>query len=395
MSKKLVKFIPVLVLLFGIAIFAILILTRGQPEVAPPSLEIALVETRELDAQSGTIRIKGDGFVRPRAEVWVTPQVSGRVVAVSPGLVSGGRLQAGETLLQIDPTPFQAELDQAVANHEAAMANLEFLRKQYARSKTLFERKDISEAQLDETFSQLKQVEADVRRLEALIQRRRFDLEQAAITLPFDARVVEESVDVGDTVAIGQQLARVYELGMGEITVSLTEADAALIPELWSRRPGMETSPNATVTASFGGKAYQWDAYLDRVNAGLSETTRTVDVVVVVPSPERPGRPLDPAAAEEAPPLVMGTYADVELTGRSLPRYYAVPSRAVREGPTVWLATAQSTLEILPVNRVYEADGTAFITAETDIDGRKLIVSDLVSAIPDMPLVTAADGTAQ
>lgn len=393
MKKKTIKYLPFALLLIGILGFVGLLVSKRNPQMAPTAAETAVVETASMHAKSGSIRILGDGFVRPRAEIWVTPQVSGRVIEVNPNLISGGHLKAGEKLLQIDPAPFKADLDQAVANHQAAKANQDYLEKQYERSKTLVKRKDISQAQLDDTYSKLQQVKADVRRFEALIERRRYDLQQTSIMLPFDARVVEEKVDIGDAVTVGQQLAHVYETGKAEITVSLTEKDAALIPELWSLKANGKHS-DALVTAKFGGGTYEWDAYLDRVNAGLNRDTRTVDVVVAVPDPEVPGRPVDEVAkAQDAPPLLIGTYADVSLTGRHLDRYYEVPTQAVREGPAIWVATQEGTLSIIPVKPVREANNVAIVTADRNLDGEKLIVSNLDVALPNMPLLVA-DGEA-
>ena len=83
----------------------------------------------------------------------------------------------------------------------------------------------------------------------------------------------------------------------------------------------------------------------------------------------------------------------MSLTGRTLDRYYEVPSQALREGPAIWVATPGGTLSIIPVKPVREANSVAIVTADRNLDGQQLIVSNLAVALPDMPLIIA-DGEA-
>ena len=85
------------------------------------------------------------------------------------------------------------------------------------------------------------------------------------------------------------------------------------------------------VTSEYGGRTYTWTGYVDRAEAALDEQTRTVGVIVRVPrafepTPEQPARP----------PLLIGSYANADIEGRTFDRYTMIPAAALRENGVVW-----------------------------------------------------------
>jgi len=204
-------------------------------------------------------------------------------------------------------------------------------------------------------------------------------LSRTEIRAPFDGRVLSEQVDVGDTVQPGKQLARIFASGDLEIVVSLTDRDMALVRDPWT---GSRAGSPATVVVEHGGQRYQWPGRLDRVEAAVDSATRTFNVVVRVPEPLARGKPLvEPGAVsgarEAGPPLVVGMYASVQITGRDQGPHARIARAALRDGPSIWLLGPGDRIAIRPVRVLLERDDSVAIVADGLTDGARVVVSDL------------------
>jgi membrane fusion protein, multidrug efflux system len=90
--------------------------TAQQAPAAVP-VQTAVVQAKSLD-----ITRTGLGTVTPWQMVNITPQVSGRIIAIP--FREGREVKEGDVLVRIDPRPFQAVLDQAKAKKSQDAANL-------------------------------------------------------------------------------------------------------------------------------------------------------------------------------------------------------------------------------------------------------------------------------
>ena len=84
--------------------------------------------------------------IQGRQDIEIYPQVSGKIVKVA--VTEGERVRRGQTLFIIDHVPYQAALETAVANVEAARANVATLQLTYDGKKELFGQKVISQFEL-------------------------------------------------------------------------------------------------------------------------------------------------------------------------------------------------------------------------------------------------------
>lgn len=186
-----------------------------------------------------------------------------------------------------------------------------------------------------------------------------------------------EQVDVGSIVMPGNEIARIYASDIFEIVVPLSDLEAGLIPGLWETE--RTHAPRAVVTLPYRGHVYAWDGYVDRVEAGVDPDTRTIDVVVRVPDPTKPGRLLDAIDRPplvDPPPLLAGTYAGVEIEGLTL-AYALIPRAALRNDSTVWLVNGDETLRVVPVDVVQDQGSEVAIRSDVLTSGDRLVISDL------------------
>jgi hypothetical protein len=123
---------------------------------------------------------------------------------------------------------------------------------------------------------------------------------------------------------------------------------------------------------------------VDRVEGALNEETRTIDVVVRVPDPFV----VDPDSGR--PPLLLGTYADVEIEGAALDHYVVVPRAAFRDGDLLWLVEADSILRVRRAEFIQEIGDSVFLGADVEL-GDRVIVSPLEVVTDGMRVRVAED----
>jgi len=209
------------------------------------------------------------------------------------------------------------------------------------------------------------------------------------VTAPFGGLVRSEDAALGSLVQPGQALGSIVSNSSYEVRVSLTADEAALIPGLLE---GASARIPANVTYEYGGKLYVWDGFVDRANAILDAATRNVEVFVRVPAPLSGGRAVDENISGRAPPLLLGAFVNVEITGASLDSYAAVPAIAVRPGNEIWVVR-DGKLRVLPVRVIQRTDDLAYIATPSLGEGGRLIVGSVRAPIDGMAVRVA--GSAQ
>lgn len=378
--NKIIWFIIcVLILGAGVASFILLKNLKPVPEQRTQTLQIPAVETLLLEYRHSPLMIEGSGIVSPKAEISLSSQVNGEVIAMHENLVTGGSFTKGEIVIQIDPRSFEAALAEAVASKNASISSLDFLTKRIERLESLREQGYAPEENLDDAVNQRDQALANIARQDATIQNRELDLERASIIAPFDGQLLSESVDVGDIVSPGRELAEFYASDEFEIIVSLNADDASFIPNLWSKENSSESK--AWISVKHGNLSYEWEGYLDRVESDIDRTTRTIDIVVRIPEPSTKGQLIDNGSTssvlKEAPPLMIGMYGTVAIEGMSLAQHFVLPLASLRNGNSIWIADSENKLRIEPVEMVREEGDNVVLLAPQLREGSKIIVSDI------------------
>lgn len=385
-------------ILWGLLVLLILAASAGgfyalhkfkpRPEVKPPQRQIATVLAETAHVLRGGLPVSGNGLVQPRTEVVVSAEVSARVVAVNPGLVAGGTVREGEEMIRLDNTGFRASVSQGRADLTGALSSLDLARQSVRRTEELIKQGFLSRQTLDERIAAREQAEATVARMRAINEQQRINLSRTNITAPFNARVLSASVNAGDTVQPGRELARIYNPLAMEVAVSLTDRDMALINNPWG---GPDASAGALVRVEHGGQRYEWDAVVDRVEAAIDPATRTFNVVVRLLEPLARGR-LVGKAVGDGPPLLVGMYANVSIAGKDLGEYVTVPRNALRDGSAIWTITPEQTIRIVDVTVLAELDEHVALAKGTLTDQTRVITSDLKIVTNGMPVRVIGSG---
>ena len=403
--NRIVSAVVVVAILAGSAAVA-WILVSGRPEPARQEVpsRIPFAITADVVAGAGSIPVYGAGTVRPRVEVDVASrfEVTGRVVWVEPAFQSGGRVDEGQLLFRIDDANYRNAVEQARAS--VAVQKVELLRvteearvarSQYERFRRLREGEESATETSPLTLwePQMEAAEAVLVRNQAVVAEAELALSRTEIFAPFTGVVLDESLDVGQFVAAGQGVGRLYAADAVEVVAPLADAGAALIPGLWELEAGSDDRRVAVrVTADYGDKHYTWDGYVDRAEAALDEMTRTIHVIVCVPDPFAGGSPesADADGDPSGPPLLVGKFVEVEIGGLAPDEYFRVRRAALRPGNEVWAVRA-GTVHIVPVDVLQRSDDEVFLTGALEL-GEAVIVGGIQVATEGMPVRTDTGG---
>ncbi len=378
------RFLALWLLLAAIAVVGLLLILRPRPEVVPVEVGAPFVSVVQPDWREGPLVVVGQGIVMPRARVSLAAQVRGEVLEVSPALVAGGQFNAGDVLLKLDARSFKAAVQQSAGDLKAARADLEFSAAQVQRLEKLVADSLIQQEKLDEERARQSRLLGQVSALEAARLRNSIDLEHTRIIAPFAGKVFGESVDIGDVVEPGRELAQIFPLNDYEVTVALDDKQASLIPGLWQSEAATQ-GVAARVRVEYGGVDYEWQGFVHRAEAALDQQSRTVNVVVRIPDPNKPGVVVNEAdSGVESLPLLPGMYATAHIDGVNPGRAAAIPRAALREGEYIWAVNAEQKLRIIQVRVLQITEDTAVLAGEEMAQVKQLVSSPLTGVTDGM-----------
>jgi multidrug efflux pump subunit AcrA (membrane-fusion protein) len=194
---------PVIVLLLTVLVVKVLIQNAPQPEVGEPETVRIGVYTQPARRTGAAAEVTVYGEVRPRVQIDVISEVAGRITAVSPKFAEGGSLLAGEPLITIEQRDYNVALSEAKARLAArelelaqALADADVAKKQLAA--------EPSPSDLALKKPQIAQARAALEAAEIGLERAESDLQRTRVTLPFDARIIETTVDEGQYLGLGR-----------------------------------------------------------------------------------------------------------------------------------------------------------------------------------------------
>jgi RND family efflux transporter MFP subunit len=381
--------LPVLIIAAGIAGAALLVKSRQAPQKERPPSPGALVRVLTVAPSDHRIEVTATGTVQPQQRIEVTPQVSGRVVEVSPKFITGGFFTKGERLFAIEGIDYKLAVEQAAANLARAELNLATVEGQARVARQEWQRLRGSAGTDPNPLvlydPQLKEARANVASARAALKQARLNLERTVLHAPFAARVSSEQVDLGQYVRAGSSVGSLAGTSQAEIVVplALEEIPHLRIPGRGNGGPG---SP-AQVRMNLNGRSYTWSGRVVRSLGEMDPRGRMARVVVAVDDPYQ----LHARHNTEKPDLAVGMFVELTLQGTTLQDVVRIPRRALRENSSVWVVDSNNELRIRPV-RVVRREREHLFIADGLSAGERIVLTNLSGAADGMALRPAEEG---
>lgn len=197
--------------------------------------------------------------------VTLSAEVAGKVVRIN--FESGQKVKKGDALVELSVSTEKAQLAAA----EAAMALAE---SNFKRTNGLFEKKTLSQSELDAADAQLKQAQAQAAGLKAMIAKK-------TIRAPFDGDLGIRLINLGEVLKEGQAVVDLQALDPIYVNFTLPQQD---VKSIKSQQP-INLTVDAYPGETFKGKVNALDSRLD-------PTTRSLQVQATLENKDgrlRPG----------------------------------------------------------------------------------------------------------
>lgn len=191
--------VVLLVLLGGGLWFSIERDGKAQPKGPPPGMPMVVsVAVAKARLGAAPVTLTGIGTVTPLKTVTVKSRVDGELLEVR--FTEGQLVKEGEVIAQIDPRPFQTQLDQYQGQLAKDMALLENARHDLVRYDNLVQKDMLAGQTKDTQASLVRQYEGAVRSDKAQIDNARLQITYSRITAPITGRVGLRQLDPGNMV---------------------------------------------------------------------------------------------------------------------------------------------------------------------------------------------------
>ncbi len=325
-------------------------------------------------AVSGAMPVVLDelGTVTPTATITVLPQLSGYLTQVA--FTEGQNVTKGQFLAEIDPRPYQIQLEQYQAALAKDTAALGQAKSDLARYQILARQDSISAQQVTDQSFLVAQDTAATKSDQANIDQARLNLAYCHITSPVAGKVGLRLVDPGNYVTPGSSTGIAVVTTMSPTTVIFSVAQADLAPVL------VRLGQGATLPAI----AYASDDTTRLEKGVLTAVDNQMDTATGMVK-------LRAKFANTDDTLFPNEFVNIHLLVNTLQNATLVPSQAVQTGAPgtyVYAVNADDTVRVQPVT-TGPSDGTNTVITKGITPG-EVVVTDGVDRLSGGAKVSVA-----
>jgi len=360
--------LPILILIVGIYGFKMMGKLKKAPQRQHQMQQGLLVDVMELQPTDHQTTIFATGTVQAEQEIELVPQVSGKVVSLSPNFVAGGFFRKGELLLKIEASDYQLSVEKAKAEIAQAQLGLATENERARVALSEWDRIEISDkgtpGPLVTREIQLQQEKARLAAAQANLKQAELNLNRTELRAPFNGRIRKEQVDIGQFIKSGASVGTLAGTDRAEIHIPV-----AVDELIWLTSSDRLLNVAASMTLP-GQPHIEWQGKLVRTLGEIDAKSRLATLIVNVNDPYRLRESNSSAI------LPNGQFVNVELQGKVLTNVYKIARKALRSNNTIWLADNDNRLVIQPV-QVIRRERDSIIIKPDVTHGERLILSAL------------------
>jgi membrane fusion protein, multidrug efflux system len=329
-----------------------------QPKMPPPMVGVTVIKESPV-----TLITELPGRTSPFAVSEIRPQVSG--IILKRLFVEGSTVRRGQPLYQIDPAPYRAV-------YENALANLTTTRAKAERYQRLVTENAIAPQQADDAKAAYLQAKATA-------DSARINLGYTRITAPISGRIGASSVTEGALVTAQQPTALTTVSTLDPIYVDVDQSSAELVALRRAVQAGT-IAQNGPVVARVtlkldDGSAYPLEGQLQMTDVTVDPSTGAVRLRALFPNPDGL--------------LLPGLYVRATLTQGVNPHGILAPQQGIghnERGEPTALVVDEKNIARLRVLKTGRALDGQWQVLEGLKPGDRMIVEGLQKVQPDMPV---------
>lgn len=325
--NKKTALLPFVILLAGALLVWFMLAVSEKEKKTPKVVELPAVEVRALVLSKEKTKIFSQSTLKASKEVTLLSEVSGKIKWISKNFDEGARFKKGESLVKIDSRDYELKMQQARAQLNEAQ---QVLLSEKAKTKIAIEEwKSLSKAKLPSLVSNPLSLQSAItqgRLMQIALEIAERNLQRCDIKAPFDGAIRRSIVDEGQVITINSQLGEIFSIDSFELRLPLSNKDLGAIIE------------NGSVIFHYlyGGKKYQRQGKLDRIEAEVDARSRVFHVVAKI------AKPYD--FKKDSAPLRLGMFVKAEIEGVVIDNVTVIDSAYVKEGRYAWVVDDKKTL---------------------------------------------------
>jgi HlyD family secretion protein len=305
--------------------------------------------TEKVDRGNITMTVTATGTLSAVTTVQVGSQVSGMIARLYADFNS--RVTKGQLLAELDPTPFQQQVEQRQADVTKSKVEAANTRINYERQARLVKAGLSPQSELDSARAAYEGANAQVQQSTAALNQSLTNLKYTKIVSPIDGIVVDRQYDVGQTVAASFSAPTLFSIAQDmtkmQVQADVDQSDIGRIAVGQSARFTVDSYPDQ----EFRGRISQI-----RLNATVSQNVVTYPVIIEVPNPDEKLRPK--------------MTANVTIDVAMVPDVLRIPNSALRFKPDTAGAGATATSGGRNASNTATTETTSTQTASTSTDDR-------------------------
>ncbi|MDR3522537.1 MAG: efflux RND transporter periplasmic adaptor subunit [Acetobacteraceae bacterium] len=321
-----------------------------------PGVPVTIVKPMRQDVP---ITIRGLAQVAPLNNVVLHPRVDGTLDKVN--FAEGSMVHAGDVLAVIDPRPYQAVLDAALAKKASDVANQINAKHDLERYAQLAVNQFAAQQQVDTQRALVVQLDATIKGDDAAIAAAQLNLDFTKIIAPFDGRVGLRLTDLGNFIRSADTtnpgIVTLSQIQPVTVTFSVPQDN------LPSIAAAMANGTPQVHASSADGKSTLGDGTLITIDNSIDPTTGTIKVKATFPNGELK--------------LWPGQFVNTTMQVGQQANAISLPSQAVQHGPDglfVYVVKPDNTVAIAPVNVSLDT-GTLAAIASGVSEGDTVVLS--------------------
>jgi len=350
--------------------------TMGQstkadiPAPQPPAIA---VDTAPATRRDVPIFLQGLGTVQALNTVTVTSRVDGHLQKIA--FTEGQDVKAGDVLAQIDPRPFKATLDQAIAKKVQDTAQLKNAELDLQRFVAVYKKGFATNQEVDTQQAQVNQLQAEIQGDEAAIENAQTELDYTTITAPIAGRTGFRRIDEGNIVHAADTtgIVTIAQIQPISVVFTLPEDDLTAVTQ------AMAAGPVSATALATDGTTELDEGKVALVDNEIDQTTGTARIKAEFPNPKDL--------------LWPGQFVNVRILLRREGNALTIPSAAVQhsgDGTFVYVVKPDSTVEARPVKIGVDTGG--FVMIDGGIQAGEQVVVDGQYRLQPGARIRAKDG---
>jgi membrane fusion protein, multidrug efflux system len=290
------------------------------------------------------IYLSGVGTVIAYNTVLVRSQIQGQIVSIN--FTEGQTVHTGDLLAQIDPRPYQAQIDQVTATRDRDLAQLANAQANLDRYTQLAAKGDATPQLLDTQNAQVAQLQNAIKSDEALIEAAKVQMSYTQLTSPIDGVVGIRQIDIGNIIHPTDPSGLVIVTQIEPISLIFTLPETVL-PQIQLERT---KAPLGVLAYSQDNTIKLDEGTLGLVNNQILQTTGSIQLKANFPN--------------KAHRLWPGQLVNARLLVDTRQNGLTVPASVVQQGPNgayAYVINPDNSVQVRPIKVAQISEGQALI----------------------------------